>query len=148
MKELLEKIEAAIVADLDTKNKRFEYAFPIVLNARNAYEENERDGADYIFNLNSREDVKCCIDGGLTAKEIANTYNAMTRVNSTPYYFFGYNYEKPELIYSMDTLISLLESNLGDVLRNIICFPNACDAYKNMYEEYISHELVTYFGIY
>lgn len=143
MKELLEKIEAAIVADLYNGN-----ALPLVLRAYNAFEENERDGADYIFDLNNRDDLKCCIYGGLTSQEIANVYNEMVRVGSTPYFFFGYNHEKPELIYSMDTLISVLESNLGDVLRNIICFPNACDAYKRIWEEYISHELVTYFGIY
>lgn len=72
-----------------------------LLNAYNAYQENERNGVDYLFDFENQDDLICCIQGGLTATEIANliaTYNSGDNNNYTTLFFFGCNYKTPKLI--------------------------------------------------
>ena len=72
---MVEKISAAIIND--TRNV---YSFEgdmvlkMVLAAYNDFQEAERDGVDYIFDVENTDDLKCCIDGGMSAKEIAGLY--------------------------------------------------------------------------
>ena len=49
----------------------------LVLGAYNRFQEDERDGADYIFNINDVNDLKCCIDGGMSTCEISSIYNKL-----------------------------------------------------------------------
>ena len=43
-------------------SKKGEVITRYVLDAYNAYQEQERDGVDYIFNIHNREDLACCVD--------------------------------------------------------------------------------------
>ena len=45
--------------------------FGKVLDAYNRYQEDERGAVDYIFDLTNQSDLKCLVDNGLCATEIA-----------------------------------------------------------------------------
>ena len=62
--------------------------FNLVLDVYNKYQENERDGVDYIFDINKKEDLIACIKGGLTARMIQELVNNLDN-GFTQYFYFG-----------------------------------------------------------
>ena len=110
-------------------NTTFEKCNEIVANqllkAYNTYQENECDGVDYLFDFENKDDLICCIKGGLTATEIANliaTYNSGDNNNYTTLFFFGCNYETPKLI-TIDEFKNLLLGYASEIVRSGIEFP-------------------------
>lgn len=100
--------------------------FNLVLDVYNKYQESERDGADYIFDLNKKEDLIVCIKGGLTARMIQELVNNLDD-GFTQYFYFGYNYPTPISIKFKD-LKTNLYNYLDEIVDYIIAYPfdNAC----------------------
>ena len=73
---MVESIKAAIIRDMQnlSNDEKRVHTLAIVLKAYNDFQESERDGVDYIFDLNNREDLKCCVEGGMTAQEICGLW--------------------------------------------------------------------------
>lgn len=116
-----------------------------VLCAYNKWQEDERDGVDYIFNLYNNDDLKCCVDGGLNAKDISTLVNGQSMHDKTAYFFFGCNHPTPVQIKNNDELIQQLVGNLGTFLPYVFVYPNS---YGELYsyvsafvlKEYIENE--------
>lgn len=114
----------------------------LVLNAYNRYQEDERDGVDYIFNINKAEDLKCCIDGGMTANEISWVFTESQKTaKNTPYFMFGQNHKQPEMIETWDGLKSYLSNFLGSVLLCMLAYHDT-DGYKQLYDHCISDYMI------
>lgn len=113
----------------------------ILLKAYNRYQEDERDGVDYIFNINNQDDLITCIQGGLTAEEIAIFYN---RVKSwekpTPFFLFGCNHKvmKP---MDGDNIIDAIVAVLDELIDNIIAYPWV-EEYRAVYTHYITNKII------
>ena len=68
---MVQKISGAIINDTrNVYSAEGDMVLKMVLAAYNDYQESERDGVDYIFDIENTNDLKCCIDGGMTAKAI------------------------------------------------------------------------------
>ena len=80
--------------------------FNLVLDVYNEYQESERDGADYIFDLNKKEDLIVCIKGGLTARMVQELVNKLDD-GFTQYFYFGYNYPTSISIKFIDLKLNL-----------------------------------------
>lgn len=103
------------------------------LDAYNRYQEEERDGVDYIFSINNADDLKCCVEGGLTADEIAKIVNnVINKKCYTPYFFFGVNHKSPKQIKDFKELTDQLIANVEEVVRKALAFP-FIDGYKEFY---------------
>ena len=100
--------------------------FNLVLDIYNKYQESERDGVDYIFDLNNKEDLIACIKGGLTARMIQELVNNLDD-DFTQYFYFGCNYPTPIPIKFKD-LKTNLYNYLDEIVDYIIAYPfdNAC----------------------
>ena len=100
--------------------------FNLVLDVYNKYQESERDGVDYIFDLNNKEDLIACIKGGLTARMIQELVNNLDD-DFTQYFYFGCNYPTPISIKFTD-LKTNLYNYLDEIVDYIIAYPfdNAC----------------------
>ena len=127
-------MKAKAKAALEKYDSFHETALNIVLSAYNTFQETERDGVDYIFNIDNKEDLSCCIEGGMTADEIAHIVNESQ--GKTKYFYFGHNHSKAELIASETQLVANLVAWLDDMI------PNICE-YVMHYESYLS--FYTYF---
>ena len=113
----------------------------MVLNAYNRFQEDERGGVDYIFNINNQNDLKCMVDGGLTASEIAWALNKVQHSEFTSYFHFGCNYNG---LYALGTLADLkrnLISWLDEFLPYVIMYVTRCTEYQALYEHYITEYL-------
>ena len=134
IKNLTSHIKEEIIADFDENNAK---GIELVLNAYNRYQEDERDGVDYLFNINDNGDLKCCIEGGLTASEIARLYDETTQ-GATPLFLFGVNYERPKHIMKWEEAKKILLGVIDDVVLYAIAF-HAAKGYKAFFDHYIAN---------
>lgn len=106
-----------------------------VLKAYNRWNEDERDGVDYIFDIHKKEDLVACVNGGLTAKDIVYLYDISTR-----FFLFGCNRTIPQGLNQYD-LINILIDNLDEVIDNIIAYPYV-ESYREIYTLFITNKLI------
>ena len=125
----------------DIKVRHLDNVRKMLYKAYNDYQEGERDGVDYIFSLDNKEDLLACVKGGLTAREIAYLYN-QSQIKTTPFFFFGCNYETPQVIETLKEFDNILCDCVKDIVLNIIAYPYAYESYKGIYERYITDEII------
>lgn len=136
LEEIINNIVGNIKADLSSNNdEKKEKAFNIVLKAYNAYQHNERDGVDYIFNTNNIEDCKTLVNCGLTHKKYHEV--VMTSETKSDYFFYGINY--PEIVFLTKTMLfAQLWATLEDVIKHTMIQPYL-DGYNQLFHSYVSH---------
>lgn len=106
--------------DIPTINK--------LIDVYNTYQEEERDGVDYIFDFQNKEDLCTCIKGGLTAEELAELVIMFQNDDSedyTPNFLFGCNHVSPYLLtYSgLKSALSLQADEIVDcMLQDPFCY--------------------------
>ena len=131
LETLHETIVRSIKLDLNNLLKKDE--LQLVLAAYNRYQEDEHDGDQYIFDINNADDLKCCVDGGLTANEIYD----MVKLNCK-YFTFG----RPTFtIIGMDELRDLLSGYLEDVVWCALMYVSRCEEYAALYEHYVTESV-------
>jgi hypothetical protein len=131
--QVKECLITAIEKDFNESN---EEALMIFLNAYNEWQESERDGVDYIFNINNQDDLLCVVNGGMTAKEIGFiSYYA-------PYGFFlfGCNYPTPKMFDDTECLKNTLLAVDNEVVEFVLTYPFLPQA-QHLYEYYISNNI-------
>lgn len=138
IKELADKICKDLTHDLYANNQ---LVFKLVLNAFNRYQEDERDGVGYLFNINEWEDVKCCIEGGMTLNEFHALFEEIMSDNRTPYFLFNH-YDHTELFKSMKCVVDYMINSLESVVLCMLTY-HACDEYKALYNHSISDYILT-----
>ncbi len=141
---MVEKISKAIIND--TKNVfsvEGDMVLKMVLAAYNDYQESERDGVDYIFDIENTDDLKCCINGGMTAKEIGGLYLG-SQSRHLRYFYFGCNHQTPKPIADWETLREQLVSWLPELVRNVLAYPYAYESYRQLYVKYVTDGIIGY----
>ena len=134
IENLVETITAEIGKDmLLSKNNDMIMLF---LNAYNRFQEDERDGADYIFNINEKDDLMVCIDGGLKLNDIVS----LAQQKAT-YFMYGVNHLKPLPIKTMEELASILYACANEVVTYALAYVTRCEEYQALYEEYVTSRI-------
>ena len=135
---MVENIKNNIVRDMrDLDSTKGYETLKMVLAAYNSYQEQERDGVDYIFNINDQDDLKCCVEGGLTAQEICGLW-LKSQSSHREYFYFGCNYEKPLQIATLAELRTTLVMWLDNVLPCVLAYPHLDSEYAALYERYVT----------
>jgi len=124
-----------MVADRLVKGQRYDLLFA----AYNRWQEDERDGVDYIFDVEKPEDVICCLQGGLTIEQLHSILDAK-ETDGIQYFYFGCNYPTPTLI-TQEKLIGILKSFADDIVMYAIAYPSV-EEYKAIYELFITEEII------
>ena len=141
---MVQKVSNAIIND--TRNVfsvEGDMVLKMVLAAYNDFQESERDGVDYIFDIENTDDLKCCIDGGMTAKEIGGLYLG-SHSRHLRYFYFGCNHPTAEPIANWETLRQQLVSWLPDLIPNVLAYPFAYESYKELYVRYVTDVIIGY----
>lgn len=117
----------------------------------NTYQEEERDSADYIFDFQNKEDLVSCIQGGLTAEELAELVakfhdgrglaELVVKVHdgrggdktakffgdaTTTRFLFGCNHETPHLL-TYSALKNALLGNADEIVKCMLKYPFCYD---------------------
>lgn len=141
---MVQKISDAIINDTrNVYSAEGDMVLKMVLAAYNDYQESERDGVDYIFDIENNNDLKCCINGGMTAKEICGLYLG-SQSQHLRYFYFGCNHQTPMPIANWDELRQQLVSWLPDLIPNVLAYPFAYESYRQLYERYVTDIIVSY----
>lgn len=141
---MVEGIKKSIIRDLnDVYSVKGNEVLNMLLKAYNDFQESERDGVDYIFDINNTDDLKCCIDGGMTAKEIGRLYLG-SQSQHLRYFYFGCNHPTAEPIANWETLRQQLISWLPDLIPNVLAYPFAYESYKQLYVRYVTDVIIGY----
>ena len=138
LQEIINNIVSGIKSDLSSDNEdKKEKAFNIALKAYNAYQDNERNGVDYIFDANNVEDCKTLAKCGTTLKEYHDA--VMASEIKSDYFFCGVNH--PEIVFlSKTTMFAQIWANLEDVIKHAMVQPYI-DGYNQLFHNYISYIL-------
>ena len=137
LEALHETIVRSIELDLNNPLKKDE--LQLVLAAYNRYQEDEHDGDNYIFNIDDVDDLKCCVDGGLTANEIYQ----MVKLNCK-HFTFGRCTMFDRATYKIITDIDLhvlLWGYLEDVVWCALKYVSRCEEYAALYEHYVTESV-------
>jgi len=134
---IVEIIKRRIAHDLRNGNG----ALDMVLNAYNRFQEDERDGVDYIFDITKQNDLQYMVERGLTVTEIALACNKIQNEGITSYFHFGCNYEGLEAVGTLKDLKRNLISWLDVFLPFVIMYVTRCTEYQALYEHYITEYL-------
>lgn len=132
MKECLEKMAKHISENVFAKwvNNAIanddDMTIQMIVGAYNAYQENERGSVDYIFDLDNKDDLRTCVEGGLTAKDISKLYNASQYNGCTKKFMFGANHPKPSIL-NKHGLKTTLSSFAEEIIANMIMYPHTYD---------------------
>lgn len=106
----------------------------LFLKSYNFYQDEEFDGADYIFDITNREDV---MNTELEVGEVYDLYNNFIHGKAAKYFLCGYNYPTPVQLEDKEALIRILVGWVDYVARHIIEYPSICDSHKELYQCYI-----------
>lgn len=133
IKQLIEKLINGIQRDC----KRNSDAFPDIFAAYNLYQEEEENGAGYIFDINNVNDLKCVLDGGLTIKELHDLYEEASNYQTTKF-VFGEYYPTPQIVGDPAARIYPMVRQLAIC---IVAYPN-CEVYNKLYSRYITDSML------
>jgi hypothetical protein len=113
--------------------------FNLVFDVYNEYQESERDGVDYIFNMNNKDDLIACIKGGLTAEHIHGMIENIKR-GYTNFFYYGINHPIPEQITFKELKTNLI-AYLDEIVDYIIAYPfeGAC---RKLYTLLITNPMI------
>jgi len=138
IRTIVEKISYAIIDDTkDVFSYEGDMVLKMVLAAYNDYQESERDGVDYIFDIDDTDDLKYCISHGMTAQEIGGLYLG-SQSQHLRYFYFGCNHPTAEPIADWAVLRLQLISWLPDLILNVLAYPFAYESYKQLYARYVT----------
>lgn len=142
MKEMLNKLteKLAEIVRKDLKSIKGE-TIELVLRAYNDYEYSERDSADYIFSIESTEDVITCLKGGMSIDDVAWLRSCYNNNETTEYFMFGQNHQNPQQIENMEQLASIIGFN-DELFADIIKYPYAYSYYEAVYRTYITDTML------
>ena len=124
-----------MVADRLVNGQRFDLLFA----AYNRWQEDERDGVDYLFDITKQEDVICCLKGGLTIEQLRSLLN-INENDGSSHFYFGVNHPTPTMV-TIEQLISILKANADEIVKYAIAYPSV-EEYKAIYELFITEEII------
>lgn len=132
-RQVKECLITAIEKDFNKGNK---VAIKVFLDAYNEWQESEKDGVGYIFDINNQEDLECVVKGGMTATEIARIINFAPR----GFFFFGCNYSTPKIFDDTESLKNTLLASAYEVVGFMLTYPYLPKA-QHLYQYYIPNNI-------
>lgn len=90
------------------------------LDFYNAYQESERDGVDYIFDLENKDDVAVLLANCENMKEFRELINS-----GHQFCLSGVNYPSPTFV-NADDIFDYIRYNAFDLAAWMLCFPQSC----------------------
>ena len=105
----------------------------------NTYQEKEREGIGYICDLQNKEDLVACMEGGLTAEELVELvakFSNKSGENYTTKFLCGYE-SNHLLMYSAlkDTIISNATEIVEHMLKHPFCYDQ--DIYSKILTDHV-----------
>lgn len=109
-----------------------------LLASYNFYQEEEKDGSGYIFDIEKKVDI---MNTDLTMDEIYDIYKKC-KENDTKYFMFDENY-KVRVFSDCYELRSQIVSYLDEIVEHIFCYHDSCESHKKLFDRYIYETIIS-----
>lgn len=136
--QIIESVKRSITRDINRNDTK---VIEMVLAAYNRYQEDERNGVDYLFDITNQSDLKCMVEGGLNVAEIAWAWKKVQDEHISTYFHFGCNYDGLSAAGNLNDLKRKLTSWLDEILPCVLKYVSRCEEYADIYEHYITEYL-------
>ena len=140
IKNLVNEIKNNLVHDMNCEQTGDDTTM-LVLAAYNRFQEDERDGADYIFDMTEWSDINCCAEGGLSVNEFNAMFNDYCNGKTTRFFRFGHSKNHVEAFETWEQLKTYLTNFLNSVITHMITFHDV-DGYKQLFAHCISDYMI------
>lgn len=129
---LIDEIKNGMVTDVNI--------WKMMLDVYNRYQENERDGVDYIFDLNKQEDLVTLVKSGMTYSDICYVKSNSIPQDNSVYIHFGCNYPEP-INLTKDVITNNIIDLLEDLIDNIVAYPWV-EEYRKIYSIFVTNKII------
>lgn len=140
IKNLVNEIKNNLVHDMNCEQTGDDTTM-LVLAAYNRYQEDERDGADYIFDMTQWSDINCCAEGGLRPIEFYELFNYYCNGKTTRFFMFGHSRNHAEAFETWEQLKTYLTNFLNSIIKYMIAFHDV-DGYKQLFDHCIRDYMI------
>lgn len=147
MKKALSEIECRVTQKLTkfiaNEFQNFIRSDKIVklLDLYNTYQEDERNGVDYLFCLSKKDDVICCLKGGLALTQLSDLVIENEDPQKTTLFYFGENHTENIHLLTIQEFKEQLYCHVDEMAEMIVLYPWV-DAYKYFYGKFVTDELM------
>ena len=104
-----------------------------LLKSYNFYQEEERDGANYIFDITNKKEV---METDLSMPEIVKLYCE----EGLPFFLCNANGVKK--FHEVQEVKSQILGYIVDIAEHIICYHEHCESHKYLYDRYICDTII------
>ena len=135
MEKMIENLSKAILNNIHKDD-----VVGMVINVYNSWQEGERDGVDYLFNLEVGNDLIDCIKGGADIFVIEELRKDQLDNEKTPYFFFGYNHSGNKCLYKYE-VVSQLADNMNSIVSYMLAYPWEYNC-RTLYTNFVTNKII------
>lgn len=140
MKRVIEILEENVLSQIcrDIMSGNSDDVKRILLESYNRYQEDERDGVDYIFNGLNPEDISfLAYDRKMSVEHLADvTFNSL--FGDKPYFFYGCNHPEPKFLSELEFHTQIV-SYVSEYLPYVLAYPHI---YDEFYKRFVTPCLI------
>lgn len=129
--EFLKEMKSVIEQKLRKPLENYGF-FEKVLDAYNEWNEYRKDGNGYIFDITKKEDVMCCLKGGMSLMEFYKLYDD-SQSNTSIYFLFGHDVEFPKPFANIEECAYYLTKQIDEFLPYVVAEVGTCNAYYELW---------------
>lgn len=137
----IEDVKKEIIRDIEYDGDE---TIDFILPAYNRYQEDERDGVDYIFDITKEEDVATMLKGGLSVTQLYNYLDKYHKGEVKNYCCFGANYTE---ITPVESISVTLVNALDEMLPVALLYAHKVAEYGMLYDEFVT-QLIDHLVLY
>lgn len=112
-------------------------AFKIALRAYNRFQEDNRDGVDYIFNIYENEDLIAMLQGGINCETIAKMVSS-----GFCFFHYGANYPTTPTPLSSDDAYFEIYRNCDELVKQVVIYQSYYYEYADFFNKFFSENMI------
>ena len=130
MKRVIEILEENVLSQIcrDIMSGNSDDVKRILLETYNAYQENERDGVDYIFDTRNQEDMDFLVYDRKMPNEHFATLVLGLILGDMRYFYYGCNHPEPKLMNDLEFRTQIV-SYVSEYLPYVLAYPHIYDEF-------------------
>lgn len=133
---ILEKLNNQIITDIKHGDEK---TLKKIIAAYNRWSEDEHDSQNYIYNIESKRDLKWLVEyEEQTAANIHALFTDITTKHNYTPYVMANDQDEVKPIGTREDLDTLLIGAIDLITPCIIAYVARCQEYQDLYEEYIT----------
>lgn len=126
-----------VLCDLNSAFSDNAEKISVFMKAYNRYQEDERDGSDYLFDITNKDDLKFLVEKELVDASVISEIVVGYREQNKEKFFFLKGKNEFSQVESFVNLTAFLKHFVEDVVTCALKYVARCKEYQDLYEHYL-----------